>query len=104
MTQDVGSDPTVGSPSTSTELLNSREGASASSEEDFTCTYCGRDLEEEFVELCVGGNEEEEVAVRSPKVNVQMFDLGEMSQMEEDEYMDMDEEPDSGSMDYLDGE
>ena len=109
VTQDVGSDPTVGVFPSDSSAAGAGAGAvigvdgapgkeMVGKEEDLTCTYCGRELEEEFVELSVG--EEEQVAVREPDVKFDKFDLSEMSFMEdEDEDEDMDGEPYNGLMD-----
>jgi len=91
VTQDVGSDPTVGGPTSDVSHL---------SEEDLTCTYCGRELEEEFVELSVG-EQDEEMAVKEPEIKISNFDLSEMSHMEEED-LDMDGESDNGMMDEPD--
>lgn len=97
VTQDVGSDPTVGhftSPS------DDEEEEVGDDSELFYCTYCGRNLElgEGYVKLRVGGEEEEGKRKRKRDVNVNVFDLSEMSRMEEEDE-DMDGEPDNGFMD-----
>ena len=104
VTQDVGSDPTVGDP------FHNRGGhvsrisrGGEDAEEDFTCTYCGDQLEDEFVQLSVSEGGKEEVILKEPKLKIQTFDLGEMSCME-DEENDVDGEPDNGRMDEVDGE
>ena len=101
VTQDVGSDPTVGDPFNNdghVPLLSGREEG----EEDFTCTYCGGQLEEEFVELSVGEGGKEEKVMKEPEMKINTFDISEMSYME-DEDDDMDGEPDNGKMDGVDG-
>ena len=95
VTQDVGSDPTVG------EFSDDDDGVGDDSEL-FYCTYCGKDLEleEGYVKLRVGG---EEGAERETGANVNVFDLSEMSRMEEEDGdEEMDGEPDNGIMDTLD--
>ena len=101
VTQDVGSDPTVGD-SALTVSDNHVSRLLSEGEEDFTCTYCGGELEEEFVELSVG-EEKEDVAMKEPEVKVNMFDLSEMSYMEEEDE-DMDGEPDNELTDWGEGE
>ncbi|KAK4693040.1 DNA-directed RNA polymerase II subunit RPB9, partial [Lecanoromycetidae sp. Uapishka_2] len=93
VTQDVGSDPTVGGPSD--ELS------------DVCCTLCGREIEWhcmlcgeelEIMQLQVGGVEEDELGndISSGEeengVKVQGLTLEEMSRMEEDEDMDGEED------------
>jgi len=87
VTQDVGSDPTVG------EISDDDDS------ELFYCTYCGKDLEleEGYVQLRVGGKGG---ADGKTGVDVNVFDLSEMSRMEEDE--EMDGESDNGFMDTND--
>lgn len=77
VTQDVGSDPTVGD----SEFDAFR-----------CCTLCGMELEEEEEEegILEGGEHEGEMK----GVNVTVFDLDEMSRME-DEDEEMDGEPDT---------
>lgn len=98
MTQDVGSDPTVGAFSDAADDVDDDVDDS----ELFYCTYCGKDLEleEGYVRLMVG---EKEVEVKKEKEmeggSVNVFDLSEMSRMEEEEDEEMDEELDDDLMD-----
>lgn len=99
VTQDVGSDPTVG------EFSDDDVDGAGDDSELFYCTYCGKDLEleEGYVKLRVGGEEGAE-AERETGANVNVFDLSEMSRMEEDDAdEEMDGEPDNGVMDTGDG-
>ncbi|KAL6717062.1 hypothetical protein ACLMJK_004976 [Lecanora helva] len=94
VTQDVGSDPTVGESVSSQVSADQGEGGG----EEFMCTYCGGQLGEEFVELMVGEEGGEEVAVRGNGGKETVFDLSKMSYMEEED-VDSDGEADSGQMD-----
>lgn len=81
VTQDVGSDPTVGDPDPDV---------------DRCCTLCGMDLGEEgWEEGVVNGTEHEG---EEKGMNVTVFDLSEMSAME-DEDDEMDGEPDTTGAD-----
>ena len=79
VTQDVGSDPTVGDP-------------------DFDvyhcCTLCGMELEEEEGGWEVGFSEGDEHEGKATGVNVTVFGLDEMSRLEEEDEQ-MDGEPDT---------
>ncbi len=103
VTQDVGSDPTVGEFS---DHCDDDDDDVGDDSELFYCTYCGKDLqleEEGYVQLRVGREEGVE-RERETGPNVNVFDLSEMSRMEEEEDADeyMDEEPDNGFMDLGD--
>lgn len=81
VTQDVGSDPTVGDPV-----------------DFYCCTLCGMDLGEEgWEEGFVQGEEEHEG--KATGVNVAVCDLSEMSGMEEEDE-DVDGEPDTTGDDH----
>ncbi len=83
VTQDVGSDPTVGGPDPDPDVCH-------------CCTLCGMELGEEQEqkeegEGVVEGREHED---KGKGVNVTVFDLNEMSNVE-DEDDEMDGEPDT---------
>ena len=99
VTQDVGSDPTVGADFFVDGGVGDGDDVAAEvpSLRDFYCTYCGSELEDEFVQLNIGGGTELAVKNES-EMKWSEVDLAEMSWMEDND-LDMDGEADSGSMD-----
>ena len=88
VTQDVGSDPTVGSSGFCDFEVVGEEGRGEGQEEGWCCTFCGREIVSNDDGDCVMEIEEKEdvKAVRGG-----MITMEEMSTME-DEEMEMDEE------------
>lgn len=93
VTQDVGSDPTVGD-----HFLDLGDGESLFESEKLCCTMCGEKVGEDFVELSVGEGKEQETREEKGEGKIGVLDLAEMSRMEEeDEDEEMGGEPDTSS-------
>lgn len=115
VTQDVGSDPTVGDECPffdwCGEVVWGRERRQQEEEEGegeegwCYCTFCGREMmggddREEGsyeMEMEMGMEDEEEEDVKTMGRDG-MIDLAEMSRLEEDEDMEMDEEAEQGAL------
>lgn len=97
VTQDVGSDPTVGD-----HFLDLGDGESLFESESLCCTMCGEKVGEDFVELSVGEGKELELRGKQKEVRLGVLDLAEMSRMEdEDEDEEMGGEPDTSPTNLL---
>jgi len=111
VTQDVGSDPTVGGPLSESEEF-ATSGVVGSDVEEFCCTLCGREIEwccphcgeeVEFCELKVGPGGVVDArgdGLEGVGNKVQGLTLEEMSRMEEDDE-DMDGEEDTTGGEFL---